>query len=150
MTITPFEPKLPFNKYKFAHRLRELRAAYGQKQGKSVKQEDMAELLGVSRRTYVDWESPTKLSAYPREMNVLISIAEIFETDLIFLITGMFDGQKERQHEDQYVNIYTRYINDPHFHLLLKILMRFDSDVIRSISEHYEAITDFYEGKPLI
>lgn len=110
----------------------------------------MGKLLGVSRRVYLDWENPTKIESYPRDIDIWISMSELFEADLIFLITGLFDGKKERSHQDKYLNIYTRYLVDPNFHLLLSLLMRMPGEAIKTLADHYEAITDHYEGGPPI
>lgn len=145
-----YQSNFPFVKLHFARRLKELRDTRGLKRGKVFTQEEIAKLVGVSRRVYIDWENPTKEDAYPRDIHVWIALCEILETDLIFLSTGLFDGQKERKHQDEYVNIYSRYIGDEHFNYAIKLMMRWNSRTVKGIADHFEAITDFYEGGPPI
>ncbi|WP_156508981.1 helix-turn-helix domain-containing protein, partial [Oleiphilus sp. HI0132] len=101
------ETKFPLIKAHFARRLKELRNAYGLKRGTPLKQQELAEAIGVSRRVYIDWENPTKTNSVPTDINKLIALCEILDTDLIYLCTGLFDGQKERKHQDNYVNVYS-------------------------------------------
>lgn len=145
-----YTPNFPLVKAQFARRLKELRESQGLRRGKHYSQKEIAEQLGISRRAYVDWENPAKEDSYPREINVWISLCEILGTDLIFLATGMFDGKRERKHQDKYVNIYSRYCRDADFHYLLNMLMRWDAKIIRAITDHYEAFLDHYEGEPPI
>ena len=146
----PHETKFPLIKAHFARRLKELRNVYGIKRGTPLKQQDLAEMIGVSRRVYIDWENPTKTSSVPTDINKLIALCEILETDLIYLCTGLFDGQKERKHQDNYVNFYSRYSKNADFYLMVNFLMRWDDEVLKKMTAYFESLTDFYEGQPLI
>lgn len=145
-----YQAKFPLIKVQFSRRLRELRTTYGLKRGEPLSQQEIADMLGVSRRVYIDWENPTKINSVPSDINKWIALCEILETDLVFLATGLFDGQKERKHQDNYVNVYSRYTSDPDFHFIINVIMRWDSKLIRTMADHYEAITDHYEGQPPI
>ena len=144
------ETKFPLIKVHFAKRLKELRVAYGIKRGKPLNQQELADRVGVSRRVYIDWENPTKTNAIPTDINKLIALCEILDTDLIFLCTGLFDGQKERKHQDNYVNVYSRYSQNADFYLMVNFMMRWDDEVLKKMTAYFESLTDFYEGRPLI
>jgi transcriptional regulator with XRE-family HTH domain len=144
------ETKFPLIKAHFARRLKELRVAHGLKRGTPLNQKELADQIGVSRRVYIDWENPTKTNAVPTDINKLIALCEILDTDLIYLCTGLFDGQKERKHQDNYVNVYSRYSQNPDFYLMVNFLMRWDDEVLKKMTAYFESLTDFYEGQPLI
>lgn len=144
------ETKFPLIKAHFSRRLKELRNVYGIKRGEPLKQQQIADMIGVSRRVYIDWENPTKTNAIPTDINKLIALCEILDTDLIYLCTGLFDGQKERKHQDNYVNVYSRYSKNPDFYLMVNFLMRWDDEVLKKMTAYFESLTDFYEGQPLI
>lgn len=142
--------KFPLIKAHFARRLKELRVAKGLKRGEQLKQAELAKELGVSRRVYIDWENPTKTNAVPTDVHKLIALCEILDTDLIYLCTGLYDGQKERKHQDNYVNVYSRYSQDPNFYLMVNFLMKWDDEVLKKMTAYFESLTDFYEGGPAV
>lgn len=134
-----YSPQHPFIKSEFAHRLKQLRLA------KELSITDMAALLGVERKTYSSWEKSTS-NAVPKEMNVLLSICELLNTTPLYLLTGLFGEQKDREHTKTYMDIYERYKTDMEFHFLVTVLMTLDSEVIAKMGEFFELIDAKYRG----
>ena len=117
---------------------------------KGLTQKQVYTAIKVSRTIYIGWESQRDESALPHELHKVIALCELLETDLIYLCTGMFDGQKQIEHQDDYINIFSRYKSDPNFYLLLNYLMGWDDRVIKHMTNWVESMDDQYLGPPSI
>lgn len=135
--------KYPFVKLEFARRLRQLREAKG------LTPAEMAEILGVRRQTYAEWENETKSTA-PSDKNMQIALCELLETTMDYLFRGLFEGQKESSHKKSYLDIYSRYKSDPDFNLLVRYLMQVDERVTVQLMSFIEALDCHYQGFPVI
>lgn len=69
----------------FAKRLRRLREEMGERLGKKVRQEDLADLAGVARTAVVGWEGGVR---EPTLQN-LLSLAKVFNLSLSELLEGL-------------------------------------------------------------
>jgi len=131
-------------KAEFAARLRKLR------KDKDYTQEQVSEKIAIPLRRYNGWENPKTENAIPKNLHDVVCLCEVLDTDLIYLLTGLYDGQKEQKHEEDYLNIYSRYKKNGDFYFLLELMMEWDNETISKMANFFEAIDDHYKGEPLI
>jgi len=136
--------KYPLIKAEFAARLRKLRKEKG------LIQEQVAEKIGIPLRRYNGWENPKTDNDIPKDLHDAVCLCEVLDTDLIYLLTGLYDGQKEQKHEEDYLNIYSRYKKNGDFYLLLELMMEWDDATISTMTSFFERLDDQYKGGPLI
>ena len=130
-----YKAKAPFVKKEFARRLRQLRRSI------HATQQDLADTLNISRRTYVEWESINS-SACPQDPAKIVSLCEILNTNPSYLLSGVFEEKREKIHEERYLGLYDRYRNNADFHLLIRMLMELDDDYIKVFANFAESLYD--------
>lgn len=139
MSKIPPLPKFPVVKGEFGPRLYKLR----RERQLSIK--EIADILGIDRKTYRSWEDPNS-DALPRKLNTFLLLCEVLKVTPLYLATGLFGEEKEERHSKVYIDIYDRYRNDLDFHFIVSTLMKTDDSVIRSIAELIEAVDVSYKG----
>lgn len=128
-----YKQKTPLVKSEFARRLKDLRKV------NKVSQDSIAEMLGVSRTTVIRWES-VDTDAMPSDLNHLVSMCEILDTEPLYLLCGLFDEAREKQHKKEYIGLYSRYKSNPDLFLIIRGLMMLDDELLSDIAALLESI----------
>lgn len=133
MKSSLYKQKVPLLKNEFAERLKRLRKI------NKISQDELAGMLGVSRSTIIRWES-IESEVIPSDLNHLVSLCEILDTEPMYLLCGLFNEAKESLHKKEYINIYSKYKTNPDFFLIVRGLMMLDNELLSDISKLLESI----------
>lgn len=139
MNTEKYVPKYPVIKVEFSKRLTALREEKGLKKG------EFADMLSTNRKTYASWEDSGQ-TALPTDYNTLVSICEILDTDIQYLLTGLFGERRDDKHRQAYLNIYDRYKKDAEFHFIVKVMLTADKRLLGAVADLIEMVDESYRG----
>lgn len=140
---TTYVTSYPVVKTEVAHRLRTLRA----KMDPPMTKEDVADTLGISRKTYGSWEDETKTAMPGSDLAVFWALCDLLGASPMYVMTGLFREEGEMvKHSQEYLDIYDRYNKSPDFHYLLSALMERSDHFVKGLASFLEVMDDEYDG----